>query len=210
MARRYTNVTSDPASFSIAGTSAISAVAWVYNETSTTNGIDGFFCSNASFTNYFWIGAQSNNWHFETEGSVFTTAMSLNTWTHIALTLDGTNARSYLNGALVDTRAFSLTGRPTHTQADMGSFFGDAVQIQDVACFTTTLSATDIAMIYRSRFLRVQRSNLYGWWPLFNDAATVDWSSNGHTLNSSGTGAGTTSPPVAWGAGLRPMTIRSR
>ena len=90
-------------------------------------------------TTYAWVSAQS---------------VVLNTWTHVVGSFDGTTARLYVDGVLVDTKA--VTYSPNTVQPfTMGGWpylggWGDqfAGQIDEVALYGTVLPATRIQAHY--------------------------------------------------------------
>src|SRR5438874_8400922 len=77
-----------------------------------------------------------------------TSALALNTWTHLAGTYDGATLRFYVNGAQVTSRA--LTGSIVSSTAPLriggnsvwGEYFTGA--IDDVRVYNRALSATEI------------------------------------------------------------------
>ena len=78
-----------------------------------------------------------------------TSALALNTWTHLAVTYDGSNARLYVNGGQVGvaaaTGALRSTGNPLTIGGNnvWGEWF--AGQIDDVRIYNRALSAGEIA-----------------------------------------------------------------
>lgn len=97
----------------------------------------------------------SNNKTIAVSGS----AISLNTWTHIAVTCSTSECKIYLNGSLSSTTSVDCTisndtsssvksyiGYWLNSGAQNGSFIDG--YMDDFAVFNTTLSASDISTIY--------------------------------------------------------------
>lgn len=123
--------------------------------------------------------------------------ISLNTWTHVAMTFSGATIVGYINGA-----QYGSGGTPTATGISwkrivVGGFNGDA---QDAWLFNRVLTAAEVAHLYRQRHPRISRASLVGYWPLaVGGSATADYSGNGRTLTATGTVTDATrSAPVGW------------
>lgn len=128
-----------------------------------------------------------------------------NGWHHLALVIDGTNQISYVDGVVVDTRAFNPTLRTTaFTIARLGNQLNppqDQTQ-QDAMIFTSALTATEILTVMRGRIPKTQVTSLFGWWPMHGDSPTFDYSGHGRTLSTTGGTpvAGLTFAPASWSA----------
>lgn len=80
---------------------------------------------------------------------------SLNTWHHFAFVFDGTQLQSYVDGVLVDTRSFSVTGFDIQNLRigqdrnipEWSVRYMDA-QIDEVRIYDRVLSATEIQQLY--------------------------------------------------------------
>ena len=148
-----------------------------------------------------WLGFTSGGlWSFQEDGGTysFQPAITLNAWTHLALTYDGTNCRAYINGALQNTGAYTVGPRSNFNWFDIGGGNGTTdFQAQDCFAFNTTLSAEDILSLMRRR-KPMKVGGPYLWWPLGNDSPTSDFSGGGHTLSSTAGTAGTLFPPADW------------
>lgn len=82
------------------------------------------------------------------------TDLPLRTWTHIAVTTDGTNARYYINGRLDTTNAYTFTPQSSpcswgigYMNGGNGRFFDG--KIDDVRIYKRTLSAEEISALAR-------------------------------------------------------------
>ena len=79
------------------------------------------------------------------EGSA---ALALNTWSHLALTFDGTNLRLYVNGALVTTRAFTgnITASTQALRIGGNAVWGEwfAGLLDDVRIYNRALTQAEI------------------------------------------------------------------
>lgn len=185
--------------------SPLSLSGWIYLE-SASGDVDMISCESGASYSEIYVTNGLIAFSMNNGATLYTQAMSTNTWTHLAATTDGTNLRSYVNGALVDTRAYT-TVLTNVTKAYIG-YFGATSQIQDVMMFSATLSTTDIAALYRLRRPYAKRSNLHAWWPLHSDSATKDLSGGGHTLTGAGDSAGTVHAPAIWGSAQQQRAIR--
>lgn len=136
--------------------------------------------------------------------------LALNTWTHVAMTFNGSTTVGYVNGA-----QFASGGSPTATaiawaRIVIGGFNGDA---QDAVLYNRALSAGEISALYRNRNALVDTTGLVGHWPLLGGgSATVDVSGNGRTLTATGTvNDATRNAPTAWSAAstVQPLRVAS-
>lgn len=82
--------------------------------------------------------------------------LTLNAWTHVAGTYDGSNLRLYLNGALSQTLASTTASASGGVATDIGirnspgdSFIGS---IDEVAIYNTALSASRLLAHYNAAF----------------------------------------------------------
>jgi hypothetical protein len=128
------------------------------------------------------------------------------TWHSWASTFDGTNARSYLNGALDGTSGATsasfnasvwvdvLAGMTSAGALDSSSQFIGG-QVAEVAVWNTALTAEEITSLskgYRAKLIR--RPNLLFYAPLIRDLAEIR---NSRTLvKQAGTDTYTDHPPV--------------
>lgn len=92
--------------------------------------------------------------------------LPLNTWTHLAVTYDGSSIASYINGALVDSRPFTGTIRNTANTGtvlaigndpNVGTFTSNDIKwlglIDEVGIHARAMSATELAAIFAAREL---------------------------------------------------------
>ena len=85
-------------------------------------------------------------------GSNFITStakLAVNVWTHLTLTMDGTNANLYFNGVLDTT--VSNGNSPTSTLQRIGSYVGSQFwsgAVDDVRLYWRTLSGSEVKFLY--------------------------------------------------------------
>ena len=134
-------------------TSAMTLEAWVNPSTVTSAWRDVIYKGN---DNYYLMGTTNSAGQFAGGGTfagananVFGTAiLAINTWSHIALTYDGTTLRLYLNAALVSTQgktgAMTTSTNPLQIGGDSiyGQFFQGA--IDEVRIYNRALAQPEI------------------------------------------------------------------
>jgi YVTN family beta-propeller protein len=115
----------------------------------------------------------TNKLHFNSGGQVvsFNTIPPVGTWNHAAVSFDGSTARLYLNGELVNTAAITLGGA---TSAPLeigksGSCTGFNGEIDDVKIYNRPLSDAEIANNY----------GLVSWWKADTNALDSAGANNG-------------------------------
>lgn len=125
-----------------------------------------------------------------------TEEIAIGEWHHLALTYDGTTARAYMDGALVDSQAMSMSG--SYDSVDIGDFaFGSSTvelaQIKVWEGHALTVGELADEMAYWTP--QSSPADLYAWWQLENAAPTLDSSGNARTLSGPGSSNGVNTPP---------------
>jgi hypothetical protein len=116
---------------------------------------------------------------------------STGTWNHVVCTFDSSASKLYLNGSLVDSNSgasatASNCGNSFQIARLSGSnLLGGAKLIDEVALFTSTLSASDVTAIYNGGVpCDISSLNPVGWWRMGdNDGGT------GTTITDQGSGS---------------------
>lgn len=198
MSQRFTGIDSNAASVNFVSSGNHTACGWIYL-VSAGGGLDlvyGDINSGTQNSSSLFLGVNAAaQWEFNQDAGpyVYTQAATLNTWTHLALTYDGTNCRSYINGALVNTGAFSAAGRANFNWWDIG--YGGDFTAQDCMVFSSALTLQQVQTV-----MLVSRppagTAAYAWWPMMNDTPLTDASGNGHALSNGGNANGTTWAPT--------------
>lgn len=186
MSQRFTGSSVSAASISFAMASAHTVCGWVY--VANDGGADVCYLdSTGGFGgDRIWLGFEPSVFQFQEQlggggGYAFSTAVITTTWTHIALTYDGTNCRSYINGALVDgPTSASLGAASSMIHLDIG--FGGDFTVQGVMVFASALTQAQI----QAAMQLTPPISAYAWYQLDQAAPTVDSSGNSHTLSGAG------------------------
>jgi streptogramin lyase len=121
-----------------------------------------------------------------------------NTWTHVALTYDGSTLAIYINGSLANTAAVSGTlvdcgscnsSQRSFTIGGRDDGFDFNGLIDEVEVFNTTLTAGEIQAIYfadaagKCRTCDSALSGLVGWWPGDGNTKDIQNGNNGLLKN---------------------------
>jgi chitodextrinase len=134
-------------------TSAMTLEAWVNPATVTSAWRDVIYKGN---DNYYLMGTTTNSGIFAGGGTFGgananaygSTALPINTWSHIAVTYDGTALRVYLNATLVTTlaRTGAITTSANPLQIGGDSIFGQFFQgaIDEVRIYNRALAQPEI------------------------------------------------------------------
>lgn len=192
MSQRYTNPTyfSQATSVSFVSSQPHTFCGWIYPINNAGNGciLYGDINGSSSFNMTLGMGAgslflQENNFAYSFSGP-----NTLNAWSHLALTYDGTNLRSYINGVLSNTGAFSAAGRADWQVFAIGNLGGGSTidtTVQDVMVYTSALTGAQVQAVMTTQQPPAGVST-WAWWPLAASNPTLDQSGNGHTLNRAG------------------------
>lgn len=149
-------------------------------------------------TNAVWLALQANTLCagiFATvENSIYSGAISTNTWYHLAVTWTGGVMRLYLDGIEVSS-ASGLVGmlNPTGTLQLAGVTGADDTwngRLANPRTYSVPLSAAEIEVIAKSKSYRFVKTNPTGWWSLSecadgaagNGVVYADHSGNGRTM----------------------------
>ena len=176
---------------------SITLSAWFYVENTDPCGV----LLDSTTGEIVYIKAQGGNVTFSINNIAYSQAISLNTWTHVAITKTGGTQRSYVNGILVDTSTY-VDEDPTanYIELDIGSINGPGIiTMQDVV-----LTPRRIFDRYMSQlmYLRLPQNRLTNtplyFWPMFADCGDKDFSGNGVHFSNAGSSSGVVNAPAAW------------
>ena len=153
-------------------------------------------------------GAGPRNWAAFVTNDAFTifaqatdpSALTLNTWYHVAMTWDGTSTRLYVNGVLVNTNTPAATTR-TGNWSNWGAPSNFQGSMQDVVTYNAALSVDEIKQLYRSRIPQ-RRANLVMHMPYITAPGLGNYSGVGNNVVYSGGGSpalGDETAGIPWG-----------
>jgi hypothetical protein len=142
------------------------------------------FSSGTSGTNGLWLYPYDNSLFLFTVrngGGEFlsVTPPSLNTWHHVCGVLNGSSSVLYIDGSVAATGTLPALGSSGGDSPSIGSFHNAAGfingHIDEVAIFTSALSASDVTAIYNSG-VPADLSSLspVGWWRMGDGTGDTD------------------------------------
>src|SRR5207302_1694142 len=210
-----------PASLDITG--SLTVAGWVRSTDVTiddqqilSKGFDG---ANTQYE--LKIGAtngivQFNTWNGSLHGVTANTALSSNTWYHIAGTFDGSTWKLYVNGTLDASVNDSQGPFQTAQKVLIGAVdvVGSAIQkwsglLQNVSVYNRALTLSEIAQIKEAPGSVTSGLKLYA--PLSGASPESDYSGNGNVGTLVGTSTSASAPPVTiLYAGANPVTLTAR
>lgn len=104
-------------------------------------------------------------------GYVAAATMLANTWTHIAITFDGSTCKVYKNGEEVYSKALSTTLNCTNANWKIGSDYRTATtsteatrfkgKMNDFRIYVSALSAADVKTLYESQATVDKNNNIF-------------------------------------------------
>lgn len=139
--------------------------AWVYREDSTRSVFLGNYPCTGNANIEMLAGGQVRVW-WSGSPDYYVSTITLNDWTHIAVTNDLTNIKVFVNGTLVGSTTTSTTLATSPNELRIGADYrgGDSVsfkgKITDVRLYQSVLSADDIVSIYKVRGSIAQSSTV--------------------------------------------------
>lgn len=215
----------DSTSLNLMSTTTTTFASWIYITAYPVSG-DSYIHQiigdeNSTCSSVIWrIGSQGSATYNKRIGINFrdttdhdtqnNTDLPLNTWTHIAVTTDGSNARFYINGVIDTTNAYTITPQSSSCAWNIGVALGPGGRyfqgaMDDLRLYNRTLSATQIAALAKVGAVTRRPPNnlgLVGYWSMNDGAGTVagDFSGNRNdgTLTNMASPATSTS---GWGSG---------
>ena len=130
----------------------------------------------------FQLNTTNNNLSFGTyqSSTISSTTLSLNTWYHVAATVDTGSTKLYIDGNL-DTTGSNILNSFTYSKTHVGELYYSATNasrhfagnIDELALFNSVLSADEISQIYNNgnpfdlnsdTGFYTSSSNLKAWW----------------------------------------------
>jgi hypothetical protein len=150
----------------------------------TNRGVVGSYHEVSGVFGYGIWAASDNTWKlYVGNGSARTTvtgpAVTLNAWTHLVGTYDGTNARLYVNGNLAATVAVSYA-RNTTAALGIGAWNNNGTwqeyfpgRIDEVAVYNRALSVTRIQTHHSAYRAEVLTDSPAGYWRLGESTGTT-------------------------------------
>jgi hypothetical protein len=131
-------------------------------------------------------------------------ALSANTWYHLALVRSGDTLTLHLNGVSDTSQTAAVAGRNATSALVLGGYVPDSEFLQGriaaVKAWSAALSASDIAI--EMQIVRPRRAgNLWGWWPMIDATlahALIDIGGSARDLTGNNTPTIADGPPVRW------------
>ena len=150
-------------------------------------------------TGFWGIRIDSPTWELQVDWDGVTGAdywltsatLDAGVWTHITVTFDGTAAKIYKNGALVDSQATTTAPGSGSEPVTIGDRDGSGApfngKIADVRIYNVALSVNNVKEIYDDSKViipsNVLQTNLKGWWPLTEGAGDICYDGSGNGNN---------------------------
>jgi hypothetical protein len=197
---------------------ALTAMAWV-NQASQPSALGNWFSlAGAVDTDYHVAGILTSGSanYIESNFSAVDvsdagSALSLNTWNHLAFRHSGNNMEALLNG--VGDASFTSAGSFTATRFWIGNsqFTTNNLngRVAGYLIYEAALSDAEIQAQMR-QFAPVRIADLWAWYPMVDSSVAgcaVDYSGNGRNLTVNGTLTIEGGPPIAWRQGARKIFI---
>jgi len=172
-----------------ANTTTFSVSMWV--KTTNLSTLQGLIGSQDSSSDGYWVSISSNNINFKINGTTTTastSSLNANTWFHLVVTYDGSNAKVYLNnGSPVSnsvTETINITANTIIGRLPWAAFYYLTGSISNAQIWDTNLSSSEVETLYNSGVplltgTQPQEANLKGWYKL-DQSANWDVSGSGN------------------------------
>lgn len=190
------------ASDSINVNNHMSLALWVKPNDLNTWGIIRKSSGGTSDWNIYRDTGEGGKWRVEvynssdTGASTYSTSapLTIETWTHIAFSFDGTNINLFTNGVADGSIALAGSVRNSAEALVIGSYFGFfAGNVKKVRLYNRALSAAEFLKLAQE--IDSITNGLVGYWKL--DTDYTDSSGNGNDGSNSGSIIGTYDGPIA-------------
>lgn len=179
----------------VTGMSSFSASFWALITGAPGANVTPFSNGDANSGYYFYVPSGTLNLHcvvpFRADVDLLA-SLSANTWTHIAMTYNGTNYIAYKNGAVMAGTPFNI-GDPLDLGAQpyIGGVNGNNFwpgNLQDCAFWNVPLTAGEVGALARGmRPNKIRPTGLVRWWPI-DGLASPEPDLSGNKLNLTVTG----------------------
>ncbi|MFW6016841.1 MAG: LamG domain-containing protein, partial [bacterium] len=129
-----------------------------------------FFASNNGSNQRLYLSIYDEKWDIGIQGSAWSTELSKTSvateWTHVALIMNGNNAKLYINGDFSMSKSYTSYNLDSdfriHMHYTMSSSYQYYGKIDDLRIYGTALSEDDIKELYDIRGGLDNKGNLYG------------------------------------------------
>lgn len=180
-----------------------SLLAWVYFD--VVNAFQSVIAFGDTASDFYYIGTDNTGRLelFYVWSAFYGSTLTTNTWTHLAMTLNGTGAGGflgYLNGVLnVTGDARTITGSQIYLGSDFSAehFAG---RLASVKTYNAVLSAAEIQQEMR-QMAPHRTANLNDFRPWLSASDVIDYSGNGNASSTTGTPTSQDGPPIPWRQG---------
>ncbi len=167
-----------------ANTTTFSVSMWV--KTTSFSTFQGLIGSQDSSSDGYFVSISSYNINFKINGTTTTASISslnTNTWFHLVVTYDGSNAKVYLNnGSPVSnsvTETINITANTIIGRLPWTAFYYLTGSMSNISIWNTALTSAQVSELYNEGVPsnlnnHSAYSNLVSWWQLGSNTSWVD------------------------------------
>lgn len=195
-----------------ANTTTFSVSMWV--KTTSFSTFQGLIGSQDSSSDGYFVSISSYNINFKINGTTTaasTSSLNTNTWFHLVVTYDGSNAKVYLNnGSPVSnsvTETINITANTIIGRLPWTAFYYFNGSMSNISIWNTALTSAQVTEIYNEGVPsnlnnHSAYSNLVSWWQLgSNSSFNTNWTVLDEKGSNNGTSVNMTEADIVDGVG---------